>query len=83
VVDNYCLIISMLQILAQNSLVILESWSETMDIGIPNMHSICSKKSLAKSPVEVLVWVGINWAALVLWHTIIKIELSFLPVLLQ
>jgi hypothetical protein len=72
----------MLQILAQNSLVILKSWSETMDIGILNMYSICSKKSLAKSLVEVLVWVGINQAALVLWYIIIKIELSFLPVLL-
>jgi hypothetical protein len=73
----------MLQILAQNSLVILESRSETMDIGIPNMYSICSKKSLAKSLVEVSVQVGINWAALVLWYTIVKIELSFSPVLLQ
>jgi hypothetical protein len=72
----------MLQISAQNSLVILESWSKTMDIGIPNMYLICSKKSLAKSPVEVSVWVGINRAALVLWHTIVKIELSFSPVLL-
>jgi hypothetical protein len=53
-----------------------------MDIGILNMYSICSKKSLAKSPVEVSVWVGINWAALVLWYTIVKIELSFSPVLL-
>jgi hypothetical protein len=46
------------------------------------MYSICSEKSLAKSPIEVLVQVGINLTAFVFWHTIIKIELNFLLVLL-
>jgi hypothetical protein len=45
----------MLQILAQNSLVILESQSKIIDIGVLNMYLICSKKSLTKSLVEVLV----------------------------
>jgi hypothetical protein len=82
-VDSYHLIISRLQILAQNPLVILESWSNTINRGVPKIHLICSKKSLAKSPVEVSAQVGINWAILVLWHTMVKIELNFLPVLLQ
>jgi hypothetical protein len=49
------LIISWLQISAQNPLVILESWSKTINRGVPNMYSIYSKKSLTKSPVKVLV----------------------------
>jgi hypothetical protein len=76
------LIISRLQISAQNLLVILESQSKTIDRGVPNMHSMCSKKSLAKSPVDVLVQVGINLAVFILWHTIVSIEFIFLPVLL-
>lgn len=81
--DNRRLIISRLQISAQNLLVILESRSDTIDIGVPKMHSICSKKSLAKSPALVSVRVGIKRIALVLRHTIVKIALNFSPVFLQ
>jgi hypothetical protein len=46
------------------------------------MYSMFLKNSLAKSPIEVLVWVGINLTAFVLQHIIVKIELNYLPVLL-
>jgi hypothetical protein len=46
------------------------------------MYSMFLKNSLTKSPIEVSVWVGINLTAFVLWHTIVKIELNCLLVLL-
>jgi hypothetical protein len=52
-------------------------------VGVPYSYSISSKKSLAKSVAEVSVRVGINRAAFIDRHTIVRIELKTSLVLLR